>query len=480
MTDMPPSLLLAIIAVAASLYVWRKIQRSFVQLRADYRRMGRDFNRAAREAQNYRIASENASDGLVVQAMDGKIIWMNPAYCHMMGRPAHQMIGRHPFSFAIPQAERPNAKDEQAFRFDARTIETDSLALHRSKRGDRSLFWNQINVSHHIAPDGTKTIILVCRDVTEQIIKEKKLKDTHGHAAGDAVLKYVATQLQSVLRKSNLVARIGSDEFIVACPGLRNTGEMLTIGGALSEFVVPPLRWNDRIITCGISIGASLSSPQMTDADELLKQSDFALYDVKRKGRGKVIAYDDQLNLRHTRERGLASDLKQASLHNQLSVTFQPTMDAHTGALMGLETQAFWDHPDLGRLRHQDFANVAQQTGLSGDIGFQAMDAAIQLLHDLHRAGNATVTIGFNATPDCLAHPQFQQRLMAKTAKHNVAPTDLTICFSEASIHSENKRETSQNDTIVALNQLGFYSADTVWRRACWPWPARKTTHPRR
>lgn len=203
MTDMPPSLLLAIIAVAASLYVWRKIQRSFVQLRADYRRMGRDFNRAAREAQNYRIASENASDGLVVQAMDGKIIWVNPAYCHMMGRPAHQMIGRHPFSFAIPQAERPNAKDEQAFRFDARTIETDSLALHRNQRGDRSLFWNQINTSHHIAPDGTETIILVCRDVTEQIIKEKKLKDTHGHAAGDAVLKYVATQLQSVLRKSN-------------------------------------------------------------------------------------------------------------------------------------------------------------------------------------------------------------------------------------------------------------------------------------
>lgn len=298
--------------------------------------MGHDFNRAAREAQNYRIASENASDGLVVQAMDGKIIWVNPAYCHMMGRPAHQMIGRHPFSFAIPQAERPNAKNEQAFRFDARTIETDSLSLHRNQRGDRSLFWNQINTSHHIAPDGTETIILVCRDVTEQIIKEKKLKDTHGNAAGNAVLKYVATQLQSVLRKSNLVARIGGDEFIVACPSLRNTGEMLTIGGALSESVVPPLRWNDRIITCGISIGASLSSPQMTDADELLKQSDFALYDVKCKGRGKVIAYDDQLNLRHTREHGLASDLKQASLHNQLSVTFQPTMDAHTGALMGL------------------------------------------------------------------------------------------------------------------------------------------------
>ena len=140
--------------------------------------MGRDFNRAAREAQNYRIASENASDGLVVQAMDGKIIWVNPAYCHMMGRPAHQMIGRHPFSFAIPQAERRNAKDEQAFRFDARTIETDSLSLHRNQRGDGSLFWNQINTLHHIAPDGTETIILVCRDVTEQIIKEKKLKDT--------------------------------------------------------------------------------------------------------------------------------------------------------------------------------------------------------------------------------------------------------------------------------------------------------------
>ena len=116
---------------------------------------------------------------------------------------------------------------------------------------------------------------------------------------------------------------------------------MLTIGGGLSESVVPPLRWNDRIITCVISIGASLSSPQMTDADELLKQSEFALYDVKRKGRGKVIAYNYQLNLRHTRERGLANDLKQASLHNQLSFTFQPMMDAHTVALMGLETQVF-------------------------------------------------------------------------------------------------------------------------------------------
>ncbi len=507
MTSAQNVLLFSLLAFFLIFVLWLRTRQQHRILRKDFWRISRDFNKSARDAQHFRIASENASDGLVVQDLTGRIIWVNPAYCRIMGRPAHQMIGRHPFSFAIPEEERPSKSEIDAFRFDPQTFEDASLSLHRNVRGDGTLFWNQINLSHHIAPDGSETVILVCRDVTQQILKEKRLKDaserlahmashddltgvanrealsnfaqaslnrlrgtdrrlgvfhvdldkfkdindTHGHAAGDAVLKYIAEKLQSVLRKSDMVARIGGDEFIVACPDLRDVNELLTIGRALSESVVVPLRWDDRMISCGISIGASLSDPETTSADTLLQQSDFALYDVKRGGRGRVVAYDEKLSQRHARERGLARDLLQAVRDNALLYHFRPIISMSSDQPIAFETLVTWNHPHLGSLGLADFADIASQTGLRADIDFAAMDSALEMQTRL-----GPLKVGFNASSDCLAHPQFFERLAAKTELHGLNPQNIIIEIEETSILQSSDRDTNHRATVDQLTQAGY------------------------
>jgi PAS domain S-box-containing protein len=165
--------------------------------------------------------------------MDGRIIWANPAYRGTMGLAAHQIIGRNPLSFALPRAGRPSDIEITNYRFGENDPTVNELHLRENVRGYVTVFWNQINTSHHVAPNGEVLIILVCRDVTEQF--------------------------RSVVRQTNLVARVGGGEFVVVCHGLRDIQELQKIGQVLMESLEIPLQWNDQSILCGINIGASIS-----------------------------------------------------------------------------------------------------------------------------------------------------------------------------------------------------------------------------
>jgi len=492
--------------------LWLNARGSFAHLRAEYDKIKQDFNRADREAQYYKIACENANDGVLIQGLDGCILWVNPAYCRIMGRPAHEMMGRNPLSFALPEEDRPSPREIAEFQFDPATIRKDDLSLFRNIRGDGSLFWNQINASHNIAPDGTQSIILVCRDVTQQIMKEKRLKetstklaylaahddltgvanrqalarfvddhltgsrnadrflglfhidldkfkiinDTHGHAAGDAALKYIATKLKTALRQTDMIARIGGDEFVVACPGLRDLNEIHKIGAALQQSVVEPLAWEGCTIRCRISIGASLSTSGLKSGSELLQQSDFALYDAKRSGRGQLVIYDKVLRRRHTRQRGLANELQAAKSSGALEVDFKAAKHLKRGHITGVETVISWKHPIMGRLALDDFIDIAKSTNLMADIGFAAMDAALELKSQLATSCHNEVYVGFSASPECLAHPQFHQKLMARVAKLNLDPAGIVIKLNETSFSETTGRSGSYLDMINTLNKSGF------------------------
>ena len=489
-------------ALAARLITKRGADKRFQQLEAAYTQSIRD---------NYfdRRIVENTSDGLVVSTMDGTIIWANPAYCAMMQRHAADMIGRNPMSFALPPEDTPTPEKIAQFKY---TLEEVGLVLRRNMRANGDLFWNQINVAVRTAPDGTQHCILSCRDVTEQVERQreletirarlefmvahddltglanraelmrfaqnaldtahnggpqigmlridldrfKELNDTYGHPAGDMALVHVSQMMRQTLRQTDLVARIGGDEFVVICTNVETLEDLEDIARSLSRACSTPFVWGDGQLQAWASFGAALADPKSDTVECLLQHADFALYEVKRKGRGSVATYDTDLRRRFTEQKDLSSAFLKAVRDNGLSFHFQPVLNLADSALSGFETLVRWNHPDRGTISPAVLLPLARELGLMSELDLSAMEAAFAMKSALHEAGHPNIRIGFNASSEALLHPDYRQRLDHLTLKHNYDPKEIAVEVLETVILSGSRHAEQHNRVVTELFERGY------------------------
>ncbi|WP_084861044.1 putative bifunctional diguanylate cyclase/phosphodiesterase [Salibaculum halophilum] len=482
------------------------------RLAATLRGTRRDLVRQLREAEHFRMACEHASDGIVIQTLDGAIIWPNPAYCRIMDRSPEEMIGRNPLSFALPEDQTPSHQEIRAFRYDPDDPAYDSLQLHRNRRKNGELFWNQISTSFRKSAAGEHHAILICRDVTAQIEQEERLRearnklaheathdsltglanrsaflrftaraletaaqtgrpaalfhidldhfkainDTHGHSAGDAALLHVARALTSEIYTDAMVARIGGDEFVAVLPDIRNLDDLREIAARIGDSVSEPLEWNDRLISVSCSIGAALSPRGETDADTLLLQADFALYEAKQRGRARAEIYDETLHRRHSIRSQRASDLADAIDTATLDHVFQPVFDLHSQSVVGLETLVRWTHPEAGTIGPDDFLPIADELGLMGALDLGSMSEALEQKHLLDKGGHGGLTVSFNASSSLLAHPEFVNRLVWGVEAGGLSRDQVAIEVLETTAFGKVTENSSHAATIRDLRNAGF------------------------
>jgi len=504
-------LVLIAVTSATGALAWR-LWCALCEVRADLHGTRVDLVRQLREAEYFRMAAEHANDGIVIQEMDGTIVWPNPAYCRIMGLPRTEIVGRNPLTYAVPARDRPDEAAIRAFRYHPRDPATQRLQLFRNVRGDGTEFWNQINISFRRDATGRENAILVCRDVTEQIEREerlhqatqelrirathdtmtglanrtemmrvageglrrargdgtrlgmlhidldkfKEINDTHGHAAGDSMLVHVARLLKGGVREDDLVARIGGDEFVVICPGLATLDDLRGIAGGLLANARRPLAWNDRQLPVGVSVGAALSGPETRDADMLLQQADFALYEAKRRGRGRVAVYDETLHERQMAEQRRALELREAVEFGELECHFQPKLDLVSGRITGFETLMRWRHPTEGLMSPGSFLDLVGDLGLLAAADLGSMSMALDLKARLEAAGHTGLGIAFNASTELLTHPDFVPRLVHGVEGRRIARADITIEVLETTMLGALTADSPQGRVIGDLATAGF------------------------
>lgn len=502
--------LLAVTAATSAL-AWQ-LWQSLREVSANLEGTRVDLVRQLREAEYFRMAAEHANDGIVIQEMDGTIVWPNPAYCRIMGLPRTEIVGRNPLTYAVPDRDRPDEDTIRAFRYNPRDPASKRLQLFRNRRGDGTEFWNQINLSFRRDATGRENAILVCRDVTEQIEREdglrlatqelqirathdtmtglanrtemmrvasaalhlaqasgtrlgmlhidldkfKDINDTHGHAAGDSMLVHVSRLLKGGVREDDLVARVGGDEFVVVCPGLRSLDHLRGIAGALLHNARTPLAWNDRQLPGSVSVGAALSGTETRDADMLLQQADFALYEAKRRGRGRVAVYDEALHERQVAEQRRALELREAVEFGELECHFQPKLDLLTGRITGFETLMRWRHPTEGLMTPASFLDLVDDLGLLGEADLGSMAKALNLKTRLETAGHTGLGVAFNASMELLTHPDFVPRLVHGVEGRRIARADITIEVLETTMLGELTADSPQGRVIGDLATAGF------------------------
>ena len=196
----------------------------------------------------------------------------------------------------------------------------------------------------------------------------KNINDTLGHGIGDAVLAAAAARIVTVVGVGDLVARTGGDEFVVLMRGL---GEPMDAVAEAQRLVVAFRRsflLGPTEVFTTVSIGVAIAD-DATDAGDLIRDADTALYAAKRQGRDRVAAFNDELRAAVTARVAIETELRRALERGQLALWYQPEVDLTTGRVTAVEALLRWHHPDGTIWTADRFIDVAEDTGLILTIG---------------------------------------------------------------------------------------------------------------
>ncbi len=204
----------------------------------------------------------------------------------------------------------------------------------------------------------------------------KAINDTLGHPIGDKLLKQVAARLSTEIRPADMITRFGGDEFIVLQTGMPDHQHAKSLAQRLAATLNDPFEIDGHRIDIGASIGVAMAPRDGTDADELLKKADMALYAAKKLGGGDHHFFAAEMEEAAQQRRTLELDLREALAQNQFTLNFQPLIDLHTGRVTTCEALVRWTHPVRGNVSPAEFIPVAEETGLIVALGEWVLNRA--------------------------------------------------------------------------------------------------------
>ena len=224
----------------------------------------------------------------------------------------------------------------------------------------------------------------------------KNINDTFGHDEGDKVLRSVAQRFRHTLRESDIIARVGGDEFILLIDQFNEPRDLGDIADKLLFEASQPFEIYGQECQLSASIGISTFPTDGRDAQTLLKNADIAMYRAKNKGKDNFQFYASEMNT-HTVERlAFEARLRKALERREFVVYYQPKVSVSTGLIVGAEALVRWNHPERGLLYPNDFIMLAEEAGLIPRLGMLVLDVACRDVLSFRQLDNRFGRIAIN------------------------------------------------------------------------------------
>jgi diguanylate cyclase (GGDEF)-like protein len=285
----------------------------------------------------------------------------------------------------------------------------------------------------------------------------KHVNDTRGHETGDKLLQEVASRLRACVRDSDVVIRMGGDEFVVVFRSVKSYDEVTLGAGRIIETLNRPIIIDRHPLQTTGSVGVSLYPRDGADMVELLKHSDTAMYQAKDRGRNNVQMFSHAMNRKLKHRVAVEASLREALRLKQLDVHYQPFVNLLTRKIVGLEALMRWSHPVHGMIPADQFIPVAEETGLIVPMGNFVLHRTLQTMSAWHKAGVPLVPVSLNIAPAQLQKGELQSTISTLLKSHNLRPETLQLEMTErAMFDSQAPAGDNRQDTIAHLRDLGI------------------------
>jgi diguanylate cyclase (GGDEF)-like protein len=222
----------------------------------------------------------------------------------------------------------------------------------------------------------------------------KDVNDTLGHHIGDELILSVTQRLSHVMRGNDLVARLGGDEFAIITTCASDSYSLQAIAGRIISAVCAPYAISGHNIIIGASIGIAVIDRRVSDAGDILRYADMALYRAKNEGRNRACIYDAAMDADLSQRKLLEGDLLHAIRNDGLFAAYQPIVNSSGDTMVGVEALARWTHPTAGVIPPSVFIPIAEHSGLIVELGEWMLRRAC--LEGRHWPG---LTVAVNVSP---------------------------------------------------------------------------------
>ena len=234
-----------------------------------------------------------------------------------------------------------------------------------------------------------------------------------GHLVGDEILKIAAERLNSTVRHTDLLARIGGDEFLLVMPEFHDIDSAKRFAAKVLSVFTEPFVWRNHEFFLSASVGMSVFPKDGDNAEQLLACADMAMYRVKQDGRNAFCFYDHNMNQNLQRFLELESRLRHAISHDLLELHYQPIIELNTGAIVGAEALMRWNDKKFGFVNPEEFISIAEKNGLIHQLGDFAIRQACHQAAQWQAIVPLLVSVNFSSV-------QFRycERLFAQIEQH--------------------------------------------------------------
>lgn len=359
----------------------------------------------------------------------------------------------HGFNAMLGELERRDVSKRQA---EAR-LEEQAFNDELTGLPNRRLFADRLSQTLSLAERENWTVALLYIDLDGF----KLVNDSLGHSFGDTLLFEVAQRLQSRVRHSDTLARMGGDEFMVI---LRNLGRK-EIAGQVADTLLETLRQPFQIdrheITIGASIGITIFPENARHEIELMQQADSAMYAAKKDGKNHAVYFTPELGLLARERLNLESQLRGAVARGEIQVEYQPEFDVTTGKIVRFEALARWLHPTLGFISPTKFIPIAEETGLIIPLGAYILQRACTEAARWQILSAWPIQVAVNVSSVQFNRENFVDELLAELRSSGLRPDLLQIELTESVMlgaverAAEKMRELRAHGVGLAIDDFG-------------------------
>ena len=479
------------------------IPSRYISIRNDITERKRLEEKIQKDAEVYRVITENSMDFISIIDLEGNFQYVSPTHKHLLGYDLgqlecaniHSIIAKEDyaaFDKAVAMVGDAPAVLEVRVLDENNRVKTMEASLNLIH--EEGEYYNHLVVAMHdisrqkeseviiqdLADNDQLTSLFNRNAFSENLdvaLKGRKrgskvglvylnidrlrnVNDSFGHETGDYVLSIIAERLKDALSTEDIIGRISGDEFAFTTLKAVSEEEVERLTGEIKSCLEMPIQIDEETYSISISCGIALFPDHAETAAELIMMADKALHYVKEQGGGIAKMYAPEAATKTLERILLENELRKSVQLGHFTLEYQPKMNLAIGELVGVEALVRWNHPDLGRIPPDKFIPLAEETKIILPLGEWILREACKQAARWTRQGFKPFRIAVNMSAVQLEEPDIVETIEKILMEENVSPELIEIELTESAFADrEEMRYTIQRirdlGIIIAIDDFG-------------------------